>query len=329
MSFLKTIFNPIKNFFIFLFTFKPFNWYKIPILILLIYLIAVPIIMCLNYSFPEFSKIDTAEKKPGVIFTSALIQMGDQMLETWLPNDILYPTIFLDNPQNFQLGELELNRYVIRVLRDKLSRLRTTDTINENCDQAYVYISNDPKKWILPSAESRFKRAYAELGEYRDQLEKGSASFYPRVDNLIELLDQINSLLGGVNTRLSHAPRDEDFAISEETAGDELIEGEARVKVKVPWTKIDNNFYYARGVAYGVRQVMVAVKYEFKDVLELKRSMELLDRIIDLLNLSQFEPCYVANGSRGSLWANHSLQLLATTEDIRQKIRSLQGMLEN
>ena len=285
--------------------------------------------MIFNYDFPDFFKPEAVGKKPGVVFTSTLIRMGDEMLEAWLPNDVIYPTIFLDNPQNFQMGELELVRYTIRVLRDKLSRLRTTDTINEDCDKAYVYISNDPNRWILPSAESRFRRSFDELADYRANLENGTANFYPRVDNLIELLDQINSLLGGMNTRLSHAPRDEKYAISEETAGDAVIEGETWVKVKVPWRKIDDNFYYARGVAYALRQIMVAVRSEFKEVLELKKSMELIDRIIDLLDISQFEPVYIANGDRGSLWANHSLALLATTEDIRQKIRSLQGMLEN
>ncbi|MBN1350957.1 DUF2333 family protein [candidate division KSB1 bacterium] len=329
MSVLKNILDAIRQFFVFLFTFKPFNWYKIPLIIVLLYFLAAPVIMIINYDFPEFFENEPNGKKPGVEFTSMLIRMGDDMLTAWLPNDLIYPTIFLDNPQNFQLGELELNRYVIRVLRDKLSRLRTTDEINKNCEQAYYFISNDPEKWIFPSAESRYRNAFKELRKYREELEKGSASFYPRVDNLIELLDQINSLLGGVNTRLSHAPRDETYTISEETAGDQFIQGEKVVKVKVPWRKIDDNFYYARGVAYGIRQIMVAVKADFKEVLELKKSMELLDRIIELLDYCQFEPIYVANGKRGSLWANHSLELLATTEDIRQKIRSLQGMLEN
>lgn len=329
MSFFKTIFSSIKHFFIFLFTFKPFKWYKIPLILLLLYLIVTPIIMCINYNFPNFFAIEYEGKKTGVIFTSALIQMGDEMLHPWLPNDIIYPTIFLDNPQNFQLGELEIMRYAIRVLRDKLSRLRTTDTIDETCDKAFVYISNDPKRWAFPSAENRFQSAMDELKKYRERLDNGTANFYSRVDNLIELLDQINSLLGGVNTRLSNAPPEQEYSLSEETAGDEFSEGEHKVKTKVPWTKIDDNFYYARGVVYGLRQLMVAIKYEFKEVLEIKKSTELVDRIIDILNMCQFEPIYVANGSRSSLWANHSLALLATTEDIRQKIGSLQRMLQN
>jgi hypothetical protein len=328
-AFFLKIFTAVKVFFIYLFTFQPFHWYKIPLIIIVVYFILTPFIMLWNNSFPEFLHVDSSKKQPGVTFSTVLIEMGDEMLDPWLSNDVIYPTVFLDNTPNFQLGELELIRYSIRVLRDKLSRMRTTDTINENCDQAYVYISNDPKRWMLPSAEGRFRRAFDEIDHYREDLIKGKANFYPRADNLIELLDQINSLLGGVNTRLSHAPRDKRYVTSEETAGDEFIEGEKKMEVRVPWYKIDDNFYYARGVAYGVRNVMIAVKYEFKEVIELKKSTELLDRIIELLNLCQFEPLVVTNGKRGSIFANHSLQLLATTEDIRQKIRSFQEMLAN
>jgi len=327
MPFFKSLIRRIKNFFVFFFV--PFKWYKIPLILILLYFVATPFIMILNYDFPEFFTPETTNEKPGVVLTSTLIQMGTEMLDAWLPNDVIYPTIFLDNPQNFQLGELEIYRYTLRVLRDKLSRLRTTDTIDENCDQAFVFISNDPKRWILPSAENRYNNAVKQLKQYQKRLEAGTANFYPRVDNLIELLDQFNSLLGGVNTRLSNAPRDRVVTMSEETAGDQFIQGEKPVNIRVPWLKIDDNFYFTRGVAYGLRQIMLAIQYEFREVLELKKSMELMDKIIELLNICQFEPIYVANGSRGSLWANHSLELLATTEDIRQKMRSLQDMLRN
>ncbi len=327
MSVLKAIFSAIGKFFVYIF--YPFRWYKIPIILLVIYLLLTPVAMIYYYDFPEFFEIEEKPAKPGVVFTSTILRLGDKMMDPWLPNDILFPTVFLDNPQNFQLGELEIIRYTIRMMRDKLSRLRTTDIIDENCDKAYVYLSNDPKRWILPSAESRFQRAFAELRDYQKRLATDETSFYARADNLFELLDQYNSLLGGINTRLSHAPRDQVVIISEETAGDQTLEGEKKISVKVPWRKIDDNFYFARGVTYGLRHIMLAIKYEFKDVLELKRSTELVDRIIELLNLCQYEPLIVANGKRGSFWPNHSLELMATTEDIRQKIRSLQGMLQD
>ena len=294
----------------------------------LLFLVTV-IIMIANYSFLDFFEVKDSKKRPGLLFTQTLIRMAEETSSGWLPNDKLYPTVLLDNPQNFQLGILESLRYTTRVLRDKLSRLRTTDKIDPDAEAAFVFFSNDPFKWILPSAESKFKAGVKSLKKYEARLAAGQADFYPRGDNLNELLDQFVSLLGGINTRLSNAPRTRTKVLTEETAGDAYTKGERYVRVHVPWTEIDNNFYYGRGVAFGLRQMMLAVKYDFRNILEVKKAEELADRIIHVLDQSQFEPLLVLNGSRGSVWANHSLQLQSLLEDARQKMRSLQDMIRD
>lgn len=311
------------------------------LLLALVYCLAAPLVMWYEYdrAFPEF--FDPRPPAPatgdapaaetpahGVVFSDTLIIMTQRMLEGWLPNDVLWPSILMDNPQNFQLGELEVLRYATRVLRDKLSRQRTTDKIDADADKAFTDFSNNPKAWIFPAAETKFGEGVASLQRYRQGLIKGSSAFYPRADNLIELLDQLASLLGGVDTRLGNAPRDWTVRLSEETAGDRYSEGEATARISVPWTQVDDNFYFARGVAYGLRQVLLAARWEFGDILRMKRSLELLDNIIAELSLAQFEPLVVLNGSRGSVFANHSLSLMATLEDVRQKMSSLQHMVE-
>ncbi|MBW2091477.1 MAG: DUF2333 family protein [Deltaproteobacteria bacterium] len=285
------------------------------------------IIMIANYKFPSFFDVDQGQQVTGISSTRTIIALSEKMTRRWLPNDKFYPTIFLDNPQNFQLGLLESIRYTTRVFRDKVTRLRTTDKIDPDMEKAFVFFSNDPFKWILPSAESKFKAGEKSLRDFEARLVAGQAHFYPRADNLNEILDQYVSLLGGVNTRLSNAPRRKGKTISEETAGDEFTKGEQRVHTKVPRFQIDDNFYFARGVAYGIRHMMIAVKYDFKNIFKVKNAEELLDRVIELLDESQFEPLVVLNGSRGSIFANHSLQLMSLLEDARQKMRSLQDMV--
>ncbi|MEW5724957.1 MAG: DUF2333 family protein [Thermodesulfobacteriota bacterium] len=293
-------------------------------------LLAVVFIMIANYRFPTFFGSTPADQdKPGLLFTRTLITIAEEMSGRWLPNDKFYPTIFLDNPQNFQLGQLEAVRYTARVLRDKVSRLRTTDKIDPDVEESFVLFSNDPKKWILPSAESKFRGGVEALRKYERRLQAGEADFYPRADNLNELLDQYVSLLGGVNTRLSNAPRRKQKVMSEETAGDQYTRGEKYVEVQIPWTQIDDNFYYAQGVAYGLRQMMLAVQFDFRNIIEVKKAEELVDRIIAVLDQSQFEPLLVLNGDHGSLFANHSLQLQSLLEDSRQKMRSLQDMIRD
>jgi hypothetical protein len=309
------------------------------LLLVVLYFISAPFVMWYEYNraFPPFFDPTPPPSAPaesqmlqtsGMVFTSTLITLGDNMLAAWLPNDVIYPAILMDNPQNFQLGELEVLRYCTRVLRDKLSRQRTTDRIDRYADRAFTDFSNNPHLWIFPAAETKFADGVKSLQAYRQGLVKGSSHFYPRADNLIELLEQFTSLLGGVDTRLANAPRDVGQRLSEETAGDTTLQGKRRLKVAVPWSQIDDNFYFGRGVAYAMYEVMLATRWEFRDVIEMKRSRELVDTIIDELKLADFEPMVVLNGSRDSIFANHSLKLMATLESVRQKMTNLQQMLE-
>ena len=154
-------------------------------------------VMITNYKFPKYFQTETDKKDTGEAFAQTLVTISDEMANRWLPNDfLLYPTRLLDNPQNFQLGELEALRYATRVLRDKLSRQRTTDKLDKDCESAFVLFSNDPFKFWLPSAEGRYQSGLIALEQYRNRLVSGDARFYPRADNLIELLDQFCSLLG-------------------------------------------------------------------------------------------------------------------------------------
>jgi hypothetical protein len=310
---------------------------RLLLLIIVLYLLATPIIGLHAYyrAFTPFFDpsepfIAEGAQKPaqGVVFTDSLIKLGDQLMVAWLPNDKIYPTIFLDNPQNFQMGQLEVLRYSTRVLRDKLSRQRTTDKIDRHADRAFTDFSNNPHFWLFPSAESKYKGGIKALQEYRAGLEAGTSRFYPRADNLIELLDQLTSLLGGENTRLSNAPRDWTERLSEETAGDRYTEGETLKRVEVSWWNIDDNFYHARGVAYALRHVLMAVSWDFADILKLKRADELMTNILAELALANFEPLLVLNGSRDSVFANHSLSLMATLENVRQKLVNIQHMVE-
>jgi hypothetical protein len=310
------------------------------LLLVLLYLVCTPVVMWYEYqrAFPPFfdprpaptAKDGQASAAPpaGAVFADTLITLSRRMLVAWLPNDVIYPSIFLDNPQNFQLGELEVVRYATRVLRDKLSRQRTTDSIDRQVDQAFSDFSNNPRLWIFPAAETKFNSGVKALVAYRQGLVKGSSHFYARADNFMELLDQLTSLLGGVDTRLANAPRDSGRRLSVETAGDSYSQGERRQKVQTPWREIDDNFYFARGVAYALREVLLAVRWEFREVINIKRSAELVDTIIEELALADFEPLVVLNGSRDSIFANHSLKLMATLESVRQKMMNLQQMLE-
>ncbi len=284
----------------------------------------VVIVMAINSIKPEAITLKNVDKNiKGAYFTKTNQALIKQMYENWLPNDLFWPTLLLDNMPNFQIGELEVVRYNVRVLRDNLSRMRTTDKLDPYAETAFTSLSNDPYKWWFPSAESKWKLGYQNLGLFYQELLAGKSHFYPRADNLVQLLDQYTSLMGGANTRLINAPRDIKEALSIEEQKKEDAGGPRVVDIDIPWYKIDDNFYYAQGVAYALHESFKAIRIDFIDVLVDKNSVNLVDKILEDLGRCNFEPLIVTNGDPDSIFANHSLNLSGVFNDARQKINSL------
>jgi hypothetical protein len=267
------------------------------------------------------------ENRKGVYFVKANQALIEQMMDNWLPNDIYWPTVFLDNMPNFQLGQLEVVRYNTRVLRDNLTRMRTTDKLDPFAEKAFTSLSNDPYKWWFPSAESKWREGYNSLEKYYENLVSGTSTFYPRADNLVQLLDQYLSLMGGVNTKLVSAAGRSEIVPSKntDTSGDN---DPGEVDPEVAWSEIDDNFYYAQGVAYALHLSFKAIRKDFYSVLQDKNSLSMVDKIIENLGRCNFEPLIVFNGDPDSIFANHSLNLSGVFNDARQKISSLTTALK-
>lgn len=295
------------------------------ILILLLCLVVfVLVIMAVNSQKPGTLALENVNRDiKGSHFLRTNQALLSQMLNSWLPNDLFWPTIFLDNLPNFQIGELEAVRYNIRVLRDNLSRMRTTDKLDPFAEAAFTALSNDPYKWWFPSAESKWELGYENLNAFYLNLQSGKSQFYPRADNLVELLNQYASLMGGVNTRLINAPGDISRTLSMEDTKKETPGGAKVVDIDIAWHRIDDNFYYAQGVAYALYESFKAIRVDFHDILVDKNSLTLVDKILEVFGRCQFEPLIIFNGDPDSIFANHSLNLSGLFNDARQKINSL------
>ncbi|MFH1350078.1 MAG: DUF2333 family protein [Pseudomonadota bacterium] len=293
-------------------------------IILIALLFFILIVMISNSKKPAPINVTGIDRNiKGAYFIKVNQSLIRQMYENWLPNDIFWPTIFLDNMPNFQIGELEVVRYNVRVLRDNLSRMRTTDKLDTYADAAFTTLSNDPYKWWFPSAESKWKLGYQNLESYYRNLLSGNSNLYPRADNLVELLNQYASLMGGVNTRLINAPPDIKRILTIEGSKKESLRSPRMIEVDIPWYRVDDNFYYAQGVAYALNESFKALKIDFLDVLTDKNSLQLVDKILENLGRCNFEPLIVFNGDPDSIFANHSLNLSGVFNDARQKINSL------
>ena len=258
-------------------------------LIAAIFIIFVIVVMAINSVKPERLELTDVDRKvKGAYFTRTNQALLGQMVDNWMPNDLFWPTVLLDNMPNFQIGMLEVVRYNVRVLRDNLSRMRTTDKLDPQAEASFTSLSNDPYKWWFPSAESKWELGYENLESYYLNLLAGKSQFYPRADNLVELLNQYTSLMGGVNTRLMNAPRDLSEALSYEGEKGKDGGGVQLVDIDIPWRMIDDNFYYAQGVAYALYESFRAIRVDFIDVLRDKNSLKLVDKILENLGRCPF-----------------------------------------
>lgn len=298
----------------------------VTITLIISFIVFVFSVMIRNSIKPDVINLSNIiESKDGEYFVQANEALVETMLDRWLPNDIFWPTVFLDNMPNFQLGVLEVVRYNTRVLRDNLTRMRTTDKLDSHAEKAFTSFSNDPYKWLFPSAESKWNEGYNSLGLYHENLISGASTFYPRADNLAQLLDQYISLMGGVNTKLISAAKkaQKPTAAGGKSPIDVIGVEEKTSEVVVPWHEIDDNFYYAQGVAYALHLSFKAIKRDFYSVLQDKNSLSLIDTIIEVLDRCNFEPLLIFNGAPDCIFANHSLNLSGVFNDARQKINSL------
>ncbi len=299
------------------------------ILVLLVLVVFCIIVIVINSTPPERLSLENVDTNvEGAVFTKTNQALVEQLYHNWFPNDLFWPTAFLDNMPNFQIGVLEVVRYNVRVMRDNLTRMRTTDKLDVDVEKAFTALSNDPYKWWFPSAEDKWRLAYKKLSEFYENLLKGEAYFYPRADNLVELLNQYVSLMGGVNTRLINAPGDRRQVLMLDNEPKGAGKVSKMVDVDIPWHDIDDNFYYAQGVAYALYESLKAVRTDFEGVLRDKNSLQLADKILEDLNRCYFEPIIVFNGDLDSVFANHSLNLSGIFNDARQKMVSLTVSLQ-
>ncbi len=278
----------------------------IALFLIVFFLIITPILMFIWSSEPErfdiMSTVSLNQEETaisGVYTVSSSIKLTDILLNKtggYLSNDITPPSIFLDNIPAWELGVVEVQRAFLKVLRDDLSRSQSQSSENENVVNANTSYNNDHAKWMLPNSEDKYAEANVSLEKYLKELRdpRSNAKFYPRADNLVDLLQSFSKRLGSTSQSLSESTN---------------AHRESQVKTTTSWWLIDDVFYQSRGQTYAMLHILKAVKVDFKDVLEGKNAMESLNQIIVELEDTQqvlYSPM-VLNGNGFGVLPNHSL----------------------
>ena len=250
------------------------------------------------------------EPAKGEVFTRALIKiMDDQVNGTWFgwrPNSIIFGKMGLtDNVNNIQLGVLEVARRTVVVMNENMTRFATTEAYNPQVNEAMNYFMVSPDKYWFPSAAGKYQEAMHDLEQYIEGLHKGRSRYYSRVDNLIALLSNYKDLLGSSFHNL-------------------IKDSEADGK-PVSWWVSDDYFYFSRGIALGMAEMLEAVSKEFHQELQKKNLHKLLeDGIHALHEAAHLAPWVVTNGSKDGILANHRANMGSYIGEAEHVISTLQ-----
>lgn len=267
------------------------------------------------------------EVVPGYTTVATLEHLMSTLLDKpggYLQNDVMPPGLWLDNMPNWEMGVIIQSRDMARALRRDMSRSQSQSTEDPDLVIAEPQFHFDSSSWILPSAESEYRRGIRHLDSYLHRLNSTGndrAQFHPRTDSLANWLGDVSTRLGSLSQRLSNSVGGRVYGVG-------LDE---QAVTETPWLEIDDIFYEARGSAWALLHLLKAVEQDFADVLVQRNATASLRQIIRELEATQrpLRSPMVLNGDGFGILANHSLVMAnylsranAAIIDLRQLLQS-------
>jgi len=273
----------------------------------------------------------------GYTTTNTLIEVANTLLEKsggYISNDMMPPSVMLDNIANWEFGVLVQVRDLSRALRKDFSRSQSQSREDPDLAIAEPQFNFDNNSWVFPATESEYETGLDALRRYQKRLAdvaEGNAQFYARADNLRNWFADIETRLGSLSQRLSASV--EVRRLNTDLAGDSQASQstpvEDEVMVRTPWTEIDNVFYEARGTSWALIHLLRAVEKDFASTLQKKNALVSLRQIIRELESTQTSlgSPMILNGSGFGLFANHSLVMASYIARANAGIINLRELL--
>lgn len=272
-------------------------------------------VLLLHFAQTRHDRLDfdpeIPDARPGERFAAALIAVMGQELDSitgWRPNDFFLwgPMLFADNNANRQLGIIAAVRETVRVLKDHLTKV-SSDSYDPHLVQADTLFRNDAERLWIPSAESRFRDGVQALRAYVAGLRAEPPTSKPmnqRNVELIRLFQTWTDMLGNAHATL--------------------------YRDGVPFSRTDDLFYEAQGVAHVMYHVMRGLQGEYRDELATRPILHtLFEEVIGALaHASVLKPIVILDGDPESIFANHRRNLDAYVGEARQKMYSIREELE-
>ena len=253
-----------------------------------------------------------SESVSGYRIVSTLIEVVDVLLNKpggYLSNDVIPPSVWLDNIPSWEFGVLVQVRDLSKALRESFSRSQSQSSEDPDLSFAEPRFNVDHLSWAVPWPESEYAEGLEFLTSYMERLNgkrSPAAEFFSRADNLRYWLLTVETRLGSISQRLSSSVGKHRIAgLPDKESSAENV----RRHVRTSWLLIDNVFYEARGTAWALVHFLRAVNIDFGDVLEKKKARASLQQIIYELesSLQNVHAPIILNGSGYGIFANHSL----------------------
>ena len=253
-----------------------------------------------------------SESVSGYRIVSTLIEVVDVLLNKpggYLSNDVIPPSVWLDNIPSWEFGVLVQVRDLSKALRESFSRSQSQSSEDPDLSFAEPRFNVDHLSWAVPWPESEYAEGQEFLTSYMERLNgkrSPAAEFFSRADNLRYWLLTVETRLGSISQRLSSSVGKHRIAgLPDKESSAENV----RRHVRTSWLLIDNVFYEARGTAWALVHFLRAVNIDFGDVLEKKKARASLQQIIYELesSLQIVHAPFILNGNGYGIFANHSL----------------------
>ncbi len=274
----------------------------------------------------------------GFVTTATMIEVTETLLNKrggYLSNDIMPPSIFMDNIPSWEFGVLTQVRDLARAMRNDFSRSQTQSIEDKDLMTADPQFHFDSESWMLPATEREYQKGINALNNYLNRLSdpnEQDAQFFARADNLRDWLAIVEKRLGSLSQRLSasvgqarvNTDLEGDAEATQSTIKSDLVE------IKTPWLEIDDNFYEARGTCWALIHFMRAIEYDLHEVLNKKNALVSLRQIRRELESTQdmvWSPM-ILNGTGFGFLANHSLVMASYISRANAAVIDLRYLLE-
>jgi len=294
------------------------------------------------FDVAEVTRQQAPEERQNVTVGSATTATVAHLMDTllnkrggYLSNDIMPPTIWLDNIPNWEYGVLIQIRDMARALRNDFSRSQSQSVEDADLIIAEPQFNFDNESWLFPATESEYQQGLTALQRYLKRLQNPNnpeAQFYARADNLSDWLGQVEKRLGSLSQRLSASVGQ--TRINTDLAGDsaavQSTQTARELEIKTPWMEIDDVFYETRGAAFALVHILKAVEMDFDSILRKKNALISLRQIIRELEATQqtlWSPM-VLNGSGFGTFANHSLVMASYISRANAAVIDLRQLLQ-